>query len=217
MMKKILPILLCYVLMTSQVFAISGGPVFGSGTINPVGTYSGVVQGVSQGVSSTTTFTGNVNTDLIGGTVPSTALGLFSLSVPTTSVATGAFILFSNGSTFTGNIDASIDVDSNQLSGLVFGYQFEQRIDPNGGTVAVETAYASGRILGKVAGPNARAASSARITGNAFLNVTFLNSTADVVTGQRPSTPLIATVSGFRQSTAASAVSSLPTLTNNGG
>ena len=34
-MKKVLPILLCYVFMTTQVYAISGGPVFGGNELNP--------------------------------------------------------------------------------------------------------------------------------------------------------------------------------------
>ncbi len=221
-MKKLLPILLCYVLMTSQVFAISGGPVFGTGTINPVGTYSGVVQGVSQGINSTitTTFTGNLATDG-GPTVSPAALGLFSLSVPSTDVATGAFILFSNGSTFTGTIEASIDIDSNQLSGIVSGAQYEQVFTSTSstGTTTVsteETAYASGQILGRVNGSGGRAVSSARIAGTAYLNVTFLAATPNAITGQRPSTQLICTVSGFRQSTTASAVSSLSTTTSTG-
>lgn len=212
-MKQLLPILLCYVLMTSQVFAISGGPVFGSDSINPVGTYSGVIQGLTEGVSSATTpFTGSATTDINtqnnGQLVPSTALGLFNLSVPGTGTASGTFLLFSRGSTFTGTIQASIDIDSNKFYGLVSGAQYEQRGNSDDGTpTLVEVAYAAGRIIGRVNGSSKRATSSARIAGDAFLTVTFLDATADATTGQRPSTPLNCSVSGFRQSTVASTVS----------
>ena len=77
-MKKLLPILLCHILMTSQVFAISGGPVFGGGGLNPVGTYSGLIRVDSE---FNNTIDGNGN---IGAIDPSAinAIGLFSLGIP---------------------------------------------------------------------------------------------------------------------------------------
>ena len=48
-MKKLLPLLLCYVLTQTQCFAISGGPDYGgSGNVNTTGSYSGILQGVTE-------------------------------------------------------------------------------------------------------------------------------------------------------------------------
>ena len=216
-MKKLLPILLCYVLMTSQVFAISGGPTFGSGRVSPIGTYSGVLVGTqTSGSSTTTTFTGNFPTDSGGQNAQSEAasvLGLFSISVPSSSIASGAFLLFTgDGGVFTGNIDASIDPDSNQFSGIVFGYKFQQEPSnaSSGGTIAVETGYAAGAITAKIS-PGSQASTGARIKGTAKLGVTNLAIDGNT-SGQFQ---LVCTVTGFRQSTTASAISNLPTLTNN--
>ncbi len=48
MVKKVFPLLLIYVFMTTQCWAISGGPDYGRGTVSTIGTYSGTITGVTE-------------------------------------------------------------------------------------------------------------------------------------------------------------------------
>ena len=204
-MKKLLPILLCYVLMTSQVFAISGGPQFGGGALSPVGTYSGVMIPGMGTTNSSSLYT-----------APPVALGLFSISVPTSQVATGAFLLFESDTIFTGNFDASVDPDSGQLAGIAFGYDYQQVVgtDTTGAAISVteEEGYAVGSVVAKIGGSGKNAISTATITGEALLSVTFLAGATDLSGHHETSAVLPLIVSGYRQSFTASTVSGLPTI-----
>ena len=223
-MKKVLPILLCYVLMTTQVYAISGGPVFGGTSLNPVGTYSGVIT-----VNTVKDFvldpdTGSTIIDPNTGQAQFTvddstvSLGLFSLGVPTTSVATGAFIQFVNGDVFSGNIVASVDPDSGTLSGLVEGTSsFSQTILEDTGTtvttvVEVIDNSIAGKVTAQVGGTRSGSLASATITGTANL---IVNSGGNRVSGGNEQGELVqnfaldCTVTGFRQSQSFTSVSTL--------
>ena len=199
MMKKILPILLCYVLMTSQVFAISGGPTFGSGTFSPVGTYSGVM------------IAGTVDANGINNLfdTPPSALGLFSISVPGDKVATGAFLLFENSGIFTGNFDASVDPDSGQLAGVAFAYDYQQVLGSttSGAAVSItqEEGYAVGSVIAKLQNARSGGNSTARIKGQAQLTTHYLDRSF-------PDSKQVFTVSGYRQTTVASTITTLPTV-----
>ncbi len=220
-MKKLLPILLCYVLMTSQVFAISGGPVYGGSSINPVGVYSGVIT-----VNTVKDF---INDPITGAPIldPNTgqaeftidqstvSLGLFSLAVPTISVAQGAFIQFVNGDVFVGEIVASVNPDSGALSGIVEGTS-NYSVNLNSGTTVIVdliTNSAAGKITAQVGGTRQGSLSSATLNGTANL---IVNSGGNRVTGNSgqqgalvENYALDCTVSGFRQSATYSAVTTL--------
>lgn len=222
-MKKLFPLLLCYVLMATQCYAISGGPVFGGGrSLNVIGAYSGVIIGVSQ--------TDNTQGPVIPGepgtspsqTTPSNALGLFDLVVPGVSTATGAFILFASGRIFGGTISASVDPDTAKLSGVLDGtYDFNLTTFNATGTSQTTqvTAQAIGLINANIKSTGTSSFTTARLTGNASLEVNF--GTIDINTLQ----PVVAqvltfTVSGFQQTNvaaAASTVSGLSALTGTGG
>ena len=223
-MKKLLPILLCYVLMTTQVYAISGGPVFGGSGIDPIGTYSGViiVKAVKDFVLDPDTgstiidpTTGQAKTTTDDSTV---SLGLFSLGVPTVSVATGAFIQFVNGDVFTGNIVASVDPDSSALSGIVEGtssYSLTFNEVVNGAAVTLVEVIdnsIAGKVTAQISGTRAGSLASARVVGTANL---IVNSGGDRVTGGSEQGELVQNfaldcmVTGFRQSTAFTSVTSL--------
>ncbi len=218
-MKKVLPILLCYVLMTTQVYAISGGPVFGGGGVNPIGVYSGVIT-----VDTVKDFVLDPDT---GATIPgpdgqaltttddsTVSLGLFSLGVPQTSVATGAFIQFVNGDVFSGNIVASVDPDRGTLAGLVEGTSSYSVSFNDGTTVVVELINNSiaGKVNAQVGGTRSGSLASATLTGTANL---IVNSGGNRVTGGSEqgelvqNFALICTVTGFRQSQTYSSVNSL--------
>ena len=205
-MKKLLPILLCYVLMTTQVYAISGGPVFGDGGVSPVGTYSGVIT-VDQELNNDDPVVDPVTGNLVPSVVADVnAIGLFDLSVPTTNVATGSFILFVDGLTYTGTITASVNPDSDQLSGIVSGtfpYTIITIDSATGFPVSTTViALAGGKITAKVGGTRQGALSSATLVGSSTINVDrsgIQNGTFKV------DSTMQCTVSGFRQSLTASA------------
>ena len=210
-MKKILPILLCYILMTSQVFAISGGPVYGGGSgLNPTGTYSGVII-----VNQELDFDNPVVDPVTGTLIPSTvadvnAIGLFDLGVPTVSVATGSFILFVNGIVYTGTITASVNPDTDQLSGIVNGTfpfsvtTFTENADGTVTSVSSSVAaLANGKITAGISGTRQGALSSASLAGTAEIDVDQSGLQGDLF---HTDSRLDCSVSGFRQSFTASSV-----------
>ena len=221
-MKKLFPLLLSYVLMATQCYAISGGPNYGGGrSVNVVGAYSGTILGVSETDSSQgpaipgeapgTVPAGN-------GTVASNALGLFDLTVPGVSTATGAFVLFASGRVFGGTISASVDPDTAKLSGVLNGsYAFSITTFNATGTAqsTAVTASAVGLINANIRATGVSSFTTARLTGTASLEVNFgeidPNTLAPVI-----AQTIAFTVSGFQQTNmaqAASTISSLTTLT----
>ena len=214
-MKKILPVLLCYVLCASQTYAVSGGPVFGAGGVVVTGSYSGVLEGVTE------------TDDQAGGgpaipgdplapennTVPSNALGLFNLSVPATGTASGVFILFQDGVVFNGTIEASVDPDNGKLQGILEA-QYNFNLETGTATTPV-TAQANGQINAKITSGGSAAESLGRLNGTANLEVSF--GAVDTTTLQ----PIIDksstfNVIGFKQSATATAVASIGTATGPG-
>ncbi len=209
-MKKLLPILLCYVLMTTQVYAISGGPVFGGSDLNPVGTYSGVIN-VTKELDNDDPVVDPVTGNLVPSEVTDVnAIGLFDLSVPSTNVATGSFLLFVDGVVYTGTITASVNPDSDQLSGIVqgtFGFTIStQEFGVTTVTTTEVTALANGQITAGISGTTQGANSSALITGASTINV----DDSGLVNGLfHTDRTLNCTVSGFRQSLTASAATAI--------
>ena len=179
-MKTLFPLLLTYALMTSQTFALSGGPVFGTNSVSVVGIYSGVLQGVTEtsGASGGPTIPGDPlpPPDASTGT-PSNAIGLFDLTVPKTSLATGTFMLFAEGTIFGGTIDASGDPDSGLIKGILQGsYNFNlTTFDAAGNAVTTAvTAQARGRVDAQVHNPTVHFSQTlGRLTGSADLSIDF--------------------------------------------
>lgn len=181
-MKPLFPLLLSYVLMTSQTFAISGGPVFTNTSASVPGIYSGVLQGVSEstggGAGGAPAIPGDPVTPVDGASgTASNAIGLFDLTVPATSLATGTFLLFADGTVFGGTIDASGDLDSGEIKGILQGdYTFNTGATDATGvatTVAVN-AQARGRLDAQVSSTTALGATSlARLIGTADLGISF--------------------------------------------
>ena len=175
-MKKLLPLLICYVLMQGQCFAISGGPVYGGGgRVNTVGSYSGTIQGVTE-VDNSSGAPAIPGDPVPGGTATSNksnALGLFDLVVPGITTATGGFLLFANGVVFGGTITASVDPDSAKLSGVLNGAFNFHLTSFATGVEADVTASALGLINAKVSATGNRAVTAARLTGTASLDIDY--------------------------------------------
>ncbi len=181
-MKKLLPVLLCYVLSASQTYALSGGPIFNSNGSSR-GSYSGVIEGITEVDNGSTTGPAIPGDPVAGGTagstpVPSNALGLFNLSVPATGFATGSFILFEDGTVFNGTITATAPTGSNKLVGIIeasFTTVLFSSTDIFGDTATETTtsATAVGKITAKATGGAAGSSNLGRLTGTANLDVSF--------------------------------------------
>lgn len=223
-MKQLLPLLLCYVLMTTQAYAISGGPVFGGSSLNPVGVYSGTIM-----VKSESDFNNPVRDPVTGIPIidPNTgqtkptvstnvnALGLFSLGVPSTNVATGAFLIFVDGIVFRGTITASVNPDRAQLNGIINGtYNYHLTVPTSTGTSTVAiTAQANGQIAANIAATRTGAISSATLTGRSVVAINDGNVGGNTGGQFVTDRSLDCIVSGFRQSTTYSAVTAVGTTT----
>ena len=202
----------------TQCLAISGGPVYGgSGNVSTIGSYSGILQGVTEIDASSSSAPRSPATRFPGGTQPrrlSNALGLFDLVVPGTTTATGAFLLFADGVVFGGTISASVDPDTAKLAGILNG-QYNFNVSDVVGTAVTTmpvTATAVGMINAKVsAGGQQRGFGGApqrhRQPGHQLrrvINTTSRRSIARVITF---------TVTGFQTTTATNTSSTIGTAT----
>jgi hypothetical protein len=100
-MKSLFACFLCLVFVTSQSYAISGGPFSGPGKIPVTGTYSGVMM-------PSKTFSPGKN-----------SIALFTMNIPSTGLASGTVVIFGAGLTFTGDIQASADPDTAKVTGEI--------------------------------------------------------------------------------------------------
>lgn len=121
-MRTVLSLLLSFVLIQSQAFALSGGPRYGGNSGSMVGTYSGVMVAEP---------TYDPNDPLGFYTQPVEGMGLFTVSVPETGLATGVITVFSDGNAFSGSFQGMGDSDAGTLKGVLDGN--------NGGTTITET------------------------------------------------------------------------------
>lgn len=220
-MKKLLPLLICYVLTQGQCFAISGGPVYGNGGVSTTGSYSGIIQGVTEtdaAGSSVPAIPGDTVPGGTSSTTSSNALGLFDLVVPGTTTATGGFLLFADGVVFGGTIAASVDPDSARLSGILQGsFGFSETIVSGTGTtttVTQATAEAVGMISAKIGASGSHALTAARLTGSASLDINF----GEVGVNNEPiiARVITFTVTGFQTTTATNTASTIGTAAGTG-
>ncbi|CAN5591898.1 hypothetical protein BH20VER1_BH20VER1_03170 [soil metagenome] len=164
-MKALLGCLLCLVFTSAQCFALKGGPPYPAGT-NVVGTYAGVLE---PRFDPTDPFSSN-------------SLGVFSLSVPGTGLATGTFVMFSRGMVFRGTIEGLGDPTRGSVTGVldaaftitnrsttdIFGFVFPSS------TTSV-TARAQGNLNATVSATRSGLATAATLlkgTANLFISQT---------------------------------------------
>jgi len=164
-MKTLLGCLMCLVFTVSQSLAISGGPFGGKSKVNTVGTYAGVL------IPKT-----HVPCDSCTGEDTSlNQLGLFTVTIPSNGIGTGTALLFEEGNTWSGNIQANADPDSAKVSGIItasFSYIIiVTSTDSQGHTTQTPVtvaAIASGKVEAKAkASTQSFTFSSIRLTGNA--------------------------------------------------
>jgi hypothetical protein len=205
-MKKVLSLLLAFVFIQTQAWALSGGPVFstGSGAISLVGTYAGVLipDSVQPGNS------------LSGRPLPVSvsSVGLFSLGIPATGLSTGATIFFVNGDAFVGTITGVADPGKASFRGIIQTRSNFALVDPAFPDVDFRI-FASGSLKADIF-------TSTDTVAGAGVGSTRLEGTAVVnVFGGGPGYDGTFTYSldGFKQSETASSTTTIPGLddTNN--
>lgn len=107
-MKAMFGVLLCFVFITTQAFAISGGPWGRDGGVNVTGTYAGVLVPIPQ-----------ANPAPPPPTVTDDSLALFTLKIPQTGGGAGQAVIFRKGIFYAGIIDAVGDPDSGKISAVI--------------------------------------------------------------------------------------------------
>jgi hypothetical protein len=107
-MKKVLSLLVAFVFLQTQTWALSGGPFQTTVGANIIGTYAGVMlPAIAPAVAPA------------GAAAPAASIGLFSFAQPQTGLATGALLIFVNGTAFAGTITGLIDPEDGKLSAVI--------------------------------------------------------------------------------------------------
>jgi hypothetical protein len=167
-MKKVLSLLVSFVFLQTQSWALSGGPRFGGDSASFTGTYAGVlIPEFDPGAPVSTA---------------SASIGLFSLEQASKGFATGVLITFVNGAVFNGTIQGVIDPDGGVLNGIIDATsafdvtEITPVIDPaTGATTFVAqdfSVFAEGNIHAEVEGSN-NSENGTRIRGTASLDIFF--------------------------------------------
>ena len=206
-MKKVLSLLVAFVFLQVQSWALSGGPVYGALNNDVSGTYAGV---------------------LVGGTGVN-GLGLFQIGMPTSGLGSGTFAFFAGGGAFFGTVVALADGEENTMSGIFKG-QLNVSISGssgNGGSVTtteVPVALMGGQFVATIQGSAQSAGNigvGSRLVGTAAVTVTAANTPNPFAIngGLVPLPPGITTgnttltLTGFEQSSQVTGQVSLSSLT----
>lgn len=185
-MQKVLSLLLAFVFLQVETYALSGGPVFGPGstTLNVVGTYAGVL--IPDSSTATSEDGDGTGGDDAAGTTASASIGLFSIGVAESGPALGAAIVFVAGAAFNGNItgvmdpqDGSFDAVINAVSNFVLTTFVQTDTDDNGNPVFTQVdtnIFAQGGVTAEVTtlsfgGLSSFTPSNTRLEGTASIDV----------------------------------------------
>ncbi|MEY2480278.1 MAG: hypothetical protein QOI04_1205 [Verrucomicrobiota bacterium] len=170
---------MCLVLGAAQCFAISGGPFGGKGLVPVVGSYAGTMNDVVVGSNN---------------------MGIFTLSIPQTGLATGSVFIFTGERTFSGPISGLANPNTDVLVATLQGIPVV-----TSGSTTIETLnlHADGTVNAKIKqSKNSTSISSVRIRGSAHVTTTNQNSGCTVgcncETDCKRTTDY--TVHGFKQS-----------------
>lgn len=203
-MNRVLSILVLFVFLQTQAWALVGGPVYPTGTTTSTssltGTYAGVlVPDVPQTGQS-----------LSGQPIPAsiTSIGLFTVGVPDVGLAQGAIVFFVNGDAYSGTITGVADPGLGTLVGIIDAQSNFILFDPNNPTVNFRI-FAAGNLQTTITG-NAPVttinAGATRVDGTAAVNVSGGGPGYDGA--------FTYTVTGYKQSDTATIIT---TITTGGG
>jgi hypothetical protein len=178
-MRILFSLLMCLVFGAAQCFALKGGPPYPVGT-NIIGTYAGVLQGVFDPTNPRS----------------SNTLGIFSIGIPQTGLASGSVAIFTGERTFVGTIQGIGDPNKGTLRAAL---QAVPVVTGGGETITTLNFHADGTVSADI--------KTVRSAFNTVAN-TRLTGTSTITTTNRNVTPPAQTVSsfvvdGFKQSNSA--------------
>ena len=165
-MKQVLSLLMAFVFLQTQSWALSGGPG-GSGTVaggSLSGTYAGVL--VPQ-------------VAIVGG---SASIGLFTLVQPDSGLTTGTISVFVNGTGFTGTVSGVMDPKDGSFDGVIDAvstFTVSILVQTNPPTLQSFAIRAQGSMQAEVAPDNTPSiftpitTAPSRIAGTASLDIFF--------------------------------------------
>ena len=208
-MKKVLSLLVAFVFLQTQTWALSGGPFQGQTGASTIGTYAGVM------------IPSIVNVAVAGAPLRSSSIGLFSFAQPQVGLATGALLIFINGTGFVGTITGIIDPEDGTLKAVIDTtsvYTVAVPVGLLGATVNV-SGFAQGNMEAEItsnqsfgaanSGSSLTAAiglNTARVSGTATVDVFFQvnpDFSPDVINTET------FTIEGFKQSDTVSATTDI--------
>jgi hypothetical protein len=199
-MKKVLSLLVLFVFLQTQSWALSGGPVFGTSSgVNVIGTFSGVMIPDTESGS---------NVSINGG---ANSIGIFSLGVPDSGIATGSFAFFGNAEAYNGTISGIADPDRATLKAILDAattLRTGSTTTTNGTASSTFTGQAIGSMDAEIApAVSVFAATAARLVGTSHLDIFDGSFNADLSVHVASTFDFV--VDGFKQSStvAASSVS----------
>lgn len=154
-MRILFAALMCMVFGASECLGLSGGPIY-PGASAVVGTYAGVLQPTEA-------------TDACGAN----SLGVFSIGVLKTGIASGTFVMFSQGRVFSGTVRGTADSGRSTLKGVLEATFDFTVTDPNVSppTTTDVTAQANGTLDTKITDSRDSSFSASRLNGNARLDI----------------------------------------------
>jgi hypothetical protein len=189
-MQRVLSLLVAYVFLQTQVWALSGGPVFAGAQQSLTGTYAGVIIPSLEGAES-------LDADVDPATLfGANSLGVFTIGVPNIGLAEGAVVLFFEGSFFTGGLIGVADPDKRKLFGVAQLIRiFAASSDGDGGLSVAFDARADGSFQADIKVENSQ---SFRLNGSGVFALQVFDFTVldFVARGQ-----IAVEIEGFRQST----------------
>ena len=160
-MKKVLSLLLAFVFLDVQTWALSGGPSYtGGGLGNAViGTYAGVLlpKTVNR-IFQNPAFTGKID--------DANTLGLFIVGVAKVGAATGNFLFFQDGEAYFGAIVGFVDPANGKFTGLSSGAAATNQ----GGSEFLSPFSAVGNVKAVIA-PSGGNVAGLRLKGTAFFQL----------------------------------------------
>jgi hypothetical protein len=227
LLKNLAGVLAGLLFGVAAAYAISGGPFQGS--LNVVGTYAGVLKPSASPCPSVTVSPAPMCTPAISPCAAN-SLGIFSIGVPQSGLASGTFVMFAQGRVFTGSIQGAADAEKAKLTGVLTArYNFTvtgtpcPQCTPNPNVISPTpcpactpssqniTALANGSLKSRITTSSTQSAvfGATRLSGTSILDIsngTVLPPTFE----QNVNCEIPMKVSGFKQSNTAPTSSTNP-------
>jgi hypothetical protein len=215
-MKTLLAILLSFIVTEAPVLAIHGGYTLG-GAAGVIGDYAGVLVPLSDTILTT----GSSSADF-----GQNALGLFTLSIPSDGIGSGAIFLFSSGQQLTGPIQAL--PDPNNIGGIVGIIQATGNVNVasfnsngssnNSSVIVIGFNETETQVTGQASGGFTAVTENSTVTnsptginlsGTSNITVTTASTGTDGATIFTPTDSIVFAVNGFQQSATPSSTATI--------